>query len=80
MPRSEAQKRADKKYLQQARASGKQVQLNVTVTPAEKKLIDDAVEVFSLSRARLIVAAVKYCLNNDVDLSANQAKDLDKTN
>ncbi len=79
MPRSEAQKRADKKYLQQARANGKQAQLNVTVTPSEKQLIDEAVNMFGLSRARLIVAAVKYCINNNIDLSANQGTDLDKT-
>lgn len=78
MSSTAAHKEASAKYQAKARANGKQSQLNVTVTPAEKKLIDDAVEVFGLSRARLIVAAVKYCLDNNIDLSTSQRTPLDK--
>ncbi len=75
MSSSAAHKRANTKYQAKARINGKQAQLNVTVTPAEKQLIDGAVDVFGLSRPRLIIAAVKYCLDNGVNLSANQSLD-----
>ncbi len=78
MSSTAAHKEASAKYQAKARASGKQSQLNVTVTPTEKKLIDNAVNVFGLSRARLIVAAVKYCLDNGVDLIDSSDKPLDK--
>lgn len=67
--KTEAQKRAQKKYQNKARAEGKQAQLNVTVTPEEKTLIDKAAADAGLSRPRLLVAAVKYCVDNGVILS-----------
>lgn len=77
MPKSsQAKLKANAKYQSKARAEGKQAQLNVTVTPEEKTLIDKAAADSGLSRPRLLVAAVKYCVDNGITLS--DKSELDK--
>lgn len=68
MSSTDSQKKASAKYQNKARAEGKQAQLNVTVSPEEKKLIDEAAKNAGLSRPRLLVAAVKYCIDNNINL------------
>lgn len=69
MGSTDAHKKASAKYQSKIRAEGKQVQLNVNLTPEEKTLIDKAAAAAGLSRPRLLVAAVKYCVDNGVILS-----------
>lgn len=68
MGSTEAQKKASTKYQNKARAEGKQAQLNVTISPEEKKMIDQASESMGLSRPRLLVAAIKYCIDHNIKL------------
>ena len=68
MARSDAQKRADKKYKQKKIAEGSQRQFNVTLRGEDYNMIDDYCKQISMSKAACIVAAVKYCMDNDVDL------------
>ena len=65
--RSEAQKKADKKYNEKVRYV-KNHPLNVTISVDDYKLIDDFCKNNCMSKASLVVKAIKYCIENDIDL------------
>lgn len=63
MPRSEAQKRADKKYHAK---TYKNFQAQIKISDWE--MIDDYCKNNDISKASLLVNAIKYCIENDIDL------------
>ncbi len=66
--RSEAQKKADKKYRQKKLTDGTKKQINATLDIDDYNMIDDYCKVNDMSKASLIVNAVKYCIENDINL------------
>ncbi len=66
--RSEAQKKADKKYRQKKLTDGTKKQINATLDIGDYNMIDDYCKVNDMSKASLIVNAVKYCIENDINL------------
>lgn len=65
MPRSDAQKRADKKYLAK---TYKRYAVNARVEFAA--VIDAYCKEHSISNSALFLTAVRYCFDNDIDLKA----------
>ena len=63
MPRSEAQKRADKKYHAKTYKN-----LQVSVKISDYEAIDAFCKDKNISKANLIVKSVMYCMENDIDL------------
>ena len=66
--RSDAQKKADKKYRYKKLSDGTKKQINATLNIADYNLIDTFSAEIGLSKAALIVKAVKYCKNHNIDL------------
>ena len=66
--KSEAQKKANTKYMTNARATGKIKQFNLTLRGEDYNMIDNYCKNIGVSKAACIVAAVKYCMDNNVDL------------
>ena len=62
--RSEAQKRADKKYYAKNYKN-----LQVSVKISDYNDIDEYCKKNNISKANLIVNSVKYCIENNIDLS-----------
>ena len=65
--RSEAQKKADKKYSDKVRYT-KNRPLNVTVSVEDYNTIDEHCKKQDISKAKFIVAACKYIINNDIEI------------
>ena len=63
MPRSEAQKRADRKY---AAKTYKNLQVSARIADYEK--IDKYSKDNNISKAQLIIKSVMYCIDNNIDL------------
>ena len=66
--RSEAQKKADKKYRYKKLADGTKKQINATIGAEDYSLIDDYCRNNDMSKASLIVKAIRYCIENNIDL------------
>ena len=66
--RSEAQKKADKKYRYKKLEDGTKKQINATIDSSDYKMIDEYCKENEISKASLIVKAVKYCIENNIDL------------
>lgn len=66
--RSEAQKKADKKYRQKKLTDGTKKQINATLDADVYNMIDDYCKNNDISKASLIVSAIKYCIENNIDL------------
>ena len=66
--RSEAQKKADKKYRYKKLEDGTKKQINATIDLSDYKMIDDYCKNNGVSKASLIVKAIKYCIENNIDL------------
>ncbi len=66
--RSDAQKNADKKYRYKKLADGTKKQINATLDIADYNMINDYSTETGLSKAALIVKAIKYCIDNNIDL------------
>lgn len=67
MPRSEAQKRADKKYNLKRNVK----QLTASVKPDDYAMIDNYCKSTNISKAKFIVGACKYCIDNNIDLTTD---------
>lgn len=83
MPRSEAQKRADKKYERKRMQSGIIKQLQVKIASADYNMIDAYCKNNNVSKAKFVVGACKYCIDNNIDLSsatASSESDTTQTN
>ncbi len=70
--RSEAQKKADKKYRYKKLADGTKKQINATVNADDYNLIDNFCKENNISKAHFIVESAKYCIENNIDLTNNK--------
>mgnify|MGYP001624686486 CR=1 len=68
MPRSEAQKRADKKYNTKYAAEHLRA-IGLKVPIAEKELYQQQAQQYNLALATYIRKCCKYCIDNNIDLS-----------
>lgn len=68
--RSEAQKKADKKYRYKKLADGTKKQINATIGTEDYSLIDNYCRNNDMSKASLIVKAIRYCIENNIDLKS----------
>lgn len=66
--RSEAQKAADKKYRTKKLSDGTKKQINATLDIEDYNIIDEYCIKHNISKAKFIVAACKYCVDNDIKL------------
>jgi len=66
--RSEAKKKADKKYRQKKLSDGTKKQINATLDIEIYNMIDDYCKVNGISKASMITNAVKYCIENHIKL------------
>ena len=64
--KTEAEKKAQKKYQNKLRKTTK-AQLNCTIDREDFNAITDFCESRNISKAFLVVKAVKYCIENDID-------------
>lgn len=62
--RSEAQKRADKKYHAKTYRN-----LQMSVKIADYEIVDNYCKSANISKASFIINACKYCIDNNIDLS-----------
>ena len=65
--RSEAQKKADKKYSEKVRYT-KNRPLNVTVAVDDYNTIDEFCKNNGISKAQFIVKSCKFIIKNNIDL------------
>lgn len=70
--RSEAQKKADKKYRQKKLTDGTKKQINATLDIEVYSIIDEYCKANGISKASLITNAVKYCIENNINLKNNE--------
>ena len=68
MPRSEAQKKADKLYRMKKLSDGTKKQINATLNIEDYNLIDNYCNTKNISKAQLIVKSIKYIIDNDIDI------------
>lgn len=64
--RSEAQKIADKKYRSKKLNDGTKKQINATLDIEDYNTIDEHCTTCNISKAKFIVAACKYCIDNNI--------------
>lgn len=64
MPSSKAAIKASNKYN---KANYKKIQANIK--PDDYNIIDTYCKTNNISKSQIIVNAIKYCINNNVDLS-----------
>jgi len=62
--RSEAQKKADKKYNSKRTT----VHLGISIKPEDYNFIDNYSKDNNISKAQLIIKAVRYCIEHDIKL------------
>lgn len=67
--KTEAQKKAQKKYQNQARTT-KKAQLNCTIDREDFNFIDELAKSLNVSKAALIVNSVHYIADNNIDIKA----------
>ncbi|MBO5266424.1 MAG: hypothetical protein IJX15_07850 [Ruminiclostridium sp.] len=65
--KTEAEKKAQKKYQNKVRTTTK-AQLNCTISREDFNLITDFCKDNNISKASLVVNAIKYCIENNIDL------------
>lgn len=66
--KTEAQKRADKKYRMKKLNDGTKKQINATLDIEDYNIIDKHCTANNISKAQFIVAACKYCIDNNIKL------------
>ena len=64
---SDARIKANARYNKKAYCN-----ISVRIKPIDYNLIDGYCKQYNISKAALIVRAVKYCISHDVDLTAGQ--------
>ena len=80
MPRSEAQKRADKRYKEKILSQGMKKRFIVEVKPKDFDMIADFTKTVGMSRTQAILHAVKHCMENNVDfIDTTDTADTDTT-
>lgn len=68
---SNARIKANTKYIDRSRATGKIKQLNLTIQGADYIMIDDYCKARGISKAAFIVNAARYIIDNNIMLSEN---------
>ncbi len=66
--KSEAQKRADRKYRMKKLSDGTKKQINATLDIADYRMIDDYCTANNISKASLIVNSIRYVIDNNIDI------------
>jgi len=66
--RSEAQKKADKKYRQKKLSDGTKKQINATLDTEIYNMFDNYCKDNEISKASFITNAIKYCIENNINL------------
>lgn len=71
LSRTEAQKRADKKYRDKKKLDNdnKKKQLNIALNPDDFNLINDFCSSMKISKISFIVGACKYVIENNIPVS-----------
>ncbi len=69
--KTEAQKKAQKKYMSKVRGTTKR-QVSVTIDTADFEFIDSYAKEHDISKAQLIVKAIRYVADNDIDLKGEE--------
>ena len=65
--KTEAEKKAQKKYQNKIRTTTK-AQLNCTIDREDFNMISEYCTAHNISKAVLVTNAIKYCIYNDIDL------------
>lgn len=65
--KTEAEKRAQRKYQNRIRKTTK-AQLNCTIDREDFDVIDEYCKANNVSKAVVVANAIKYCIYNDIDL------------
>ncbi len=69
MGRTEAQKRADKKYRTKKLSDGTKRQINATLDIDDYNAIDDYCKKMNISKAAFITLACRFIIENNIPLS-----------
>ena len=69
---SDARIKANTRYIDKSRATGKIKQLNLTLQGADYTIIDNYCKMHTISKAALITRAVRYCITHNIDLTKEQ--------
>lgn len=67
--RSEAQKRADKKYKQKYEKE-RMSQIGVSVNKPERAVYEDTAARYNIPLSQFMRRCAVYCINNNIDISA----------
>lgn len=70
---SDARIKANTRYIDKSRAAGKIKQLNLTLQGADYIIIDEYCKMHGISKAALIVRAVRYCIGHNIDLATEHS-------
>lgn len=71
MPISDAKKRADAKYRKKKLSDGTKKQINATLNIDDYNMIDQYCNTIGISKTQLIVKAIKYCIEHNIDLKSD---------
>ena len=66
--KTEAQKRADRKYRMKKLSDGTKKQINATLDISDYRMIDDYCTANNISKASLIVNSIRYVIDNNIDI------------
>lgn len=69
MGRTEAQRRADKKYRNKKLSDGTKRQINATLDISDYNMIDSYCGKMNISKAAFIKSACKYIIENEIPMS-----------
>lgn len=70
--RSEAQKRADKKYAQSDKCKYKTISVRLRIDQAEK--IQEVAEQSKTTTSKYVLKCALYCIENNIDLDLSNKK------
>ena len=65
---SDAKKKADAKYHAKKIADGTNKRIGATIKTEDYNMIDQYSAATGISKAQLIVKAIRYCIEHDIDL------------
>ena len=71
MATSEAKKRANEKYRKKKLSDGTKKQINATLDIEDYNMIDQHCATTGISKAQLIVKAIRYCIEHDINLNGD---------
>lgn len=71
MATSEAKKRANEKYRKKKLSDGTKKQINATLDIDDYNMIDNYCSAIGISKSQLIVKAIRYCIDHNINLMEN---------